>query len=78
MTGPHGGEWVIDFRRRSEWVSSGAPADWNLHITIPDTLVYKGVSGAGVWDDIILSFRVRLARRPDRFMKEWWYWFSKL
>lgn len=78
VTGAHGGDWAIDFRRQREWVSRGAPDDWNLHITIPDKLVYKGVSGQGVWDDIVLSFRVRLARRPDRFMKEWWYWFSKL
>jgi UDP-MurNAc hydroxylase len=78
VTGAHGGDWVIDFRRQKEWVRQGVPDDWNLHITIPDTLVYKGVSGEGIWDDIILSFRVRLARRPDRFMKEWWYWFSKL
>jgi hypothetical protein len=40
--------------------------------------VYKGVSGQGIWDDIILSFRVRLARRPDRYMKEFWTWFCKL
>jgi L-ascorbate metabolism protein UlaG (beta-lactamase superfamily) len=78
VTGAHGGEWVIDFRRPTDWVMRGVPADWNLHITIPDTLVYKGVSGEGVWDDIILSFRVRLARRPDRYMKEFWTWFCKL
>jgi len=78
VTGPQGGEWAIDFRRRADWVQRGEPDDWNLHITIPDKLVYKGVSGQGVWDDIILSFRVRLARRPDRFMKEFWTWFSKL
>jgi UDP-MurNAc hydroxylase len=78
VTGPSGGEWVIDFRQRQDWVSRGAPADWNLHITIPDRLVYKGVTGQGVWDDIILSFRVRLARRPDRYMKEFWTWFCKL
>jgi len=78
VTGPHGGEWGIDFRRRADWVQRRAPEDWNLHITIPDRLVYKGVAELGVWDDIILSFRVRLARRPDRFMKEFWTWFSKL
>ena len=78
VTGPQGGEWMIDFRRRSGWVDRGVPDYWNLHITIPDKLVYKGVVGEGVWDDIILSFRVRLARRPDRFMKEFWTWFSKL
>ena len=78
VTGPHGGEWAIDFRRDHAWVRRSAPDDWNLHITIPDKLVYKGVSGQGVWDDIILSFRVRLARRPDRYMKEFWTWFCKL
>jgi len=78
VTGPHGGDWAIDFRRRADWVRRGAPDAWNLHITIPDTLVYKGVTEQGVWDDIVLSFRVRLARRPDRYMKEFWTWFSKL
>ena len=78
VTGPQGGDWALDFRRSRGWVSHGAPAEWNLHITIPDTLVFKGVSEQGVWDDIILSFRVRLARRPDRYMKEFWTWFCKL
>lgn len=78
VTGAAGGEWGIDFRRASDWVRQGVPDDWNLHITIPDTLVGLGVSGSDVWDHIILSFRVRLARRPDRYMKEFWSWFCKL
>jgi UDP-MurNAc hydroxylase len=78
VTGPHGGDWAIDFRRERDWVRREAPDDWNLHLTIPDTLVYKGVAELGVWDDIILSFRARLARRPDRYMKEFWTWFCKL
>ena len=78
VTGPHGGEWVLDFSRQRDWVRQGTPEAWNLHITIPDTLVWCGVSGAGVWDHIILSFRARLARQPDRYMKEFWTWFCKL
>lgn len=78
VTGEHGGEWTIDFRRDADWVRQGVPDDWNLHITIPDKLVYRGVAGLSVWDHIILSFRVRLARRPDRYMKEFWTWFCKL
>ncbi len=78
VTGSTGGEWAIDFRRRCEWVHQGAPVDWNLHITIPDTLVALGVAGSDVWDHIILSFRVRLARQPDRYMKEFWSWFCRL
>ena len=64
--------------RRATGCTRGVPDDWNLHITIPDALVYQGVSGQGIWDDIVLSFRVRLARRPDRYMKEFWTWFCKL
>ena len=78
VTGAHGGEWTIDFRRDAGWVRQGVPDDWNLHITIPDKLVYRGVAGLSVWDHIVLSFRVRLARRPDRYMKEFWTWFCKL
>lgn len=78
VTGAQGGEWVLDFTRSRDWVRRGVPEQWNLHITIPDTLVWCGVSGEGVWDHIILSFRVRLARQPDRYMKEFWTWFCKL
>jgi len=78
VTGEHGGDWYIDFRRDADWVQQGVPDDWNLHITIPDKLVWRGVSGLSVWDHIVLSFRVRLARRPDRYMKEFWTWFCKL
>lgn len=78
VTGAHGGEWYIDFRRERDWVGQGVPEDWNLHITIPDKLVHRGVAGLSVWDHVILSFRVRLARRPDRYMKEFWTWFCKL
>jgi L-ascorbate metabolism protein UlaG (beta-lactamase superfamily) len=78
VTGAQGGDWYLDFRRDADWVQQGVPDDWNLHITIPDKLVYRGVAGLSVWDHIILSFRVRLARRPDRYMKEFWTWFCKL
>ncbi|MGH7787915.1 MAG: MBL fold metallo-hydrolase [Candidatus Binatia bacterium] len=78
ITGPQGGEWTIDFTRQRDWVQRGAPDDWNLHLTMPDKLVYLGVSGGGIWDHLILSFRSRLARRPDRYMKEFWTWFCRL
>ncbi len=78
VTGPQGGEWQIDFTRERDWVRQGVPENWNLHITIPDTLVFRGVTGQSTWDHIVLSFRVRLSRRPDRYMKEFWTWFCKL
>jgi L-ascorbate metabolism protein UlaG (beta-lactamase superfamily) len=78
VDGPAGGDWVIDFTRERDWVSRGAPSQWNLRLHIPDKLVHLGVSGQSSWDDLVLSFRVRLARNPDRYNKEFWTWISKL
>jgi len=78
VEGPAGGDFVIDFTRENDWVSRGAPADWNLRMVIPDRLVALGVSDEAVWEDLVLSFRVRLARNPDRYPKEFWTWFCKL
>jgi UDP-MurNAc hydroxylase len=78
VTGEHGGDWVVDFTRQSDWVRRGAPEQWHLRITIPDNLVALGVSGQAIWEELVLSFRVRLARRPDRYMKDFWTWFCKL
>jgi len=78
VDGPHGGDWVIDFTRERDWVYRGAPAAWNLRLKFPRRLVHQGVSGAAIWDNLVLSFRVRLARNPDRYMKEFWTWLSKL
>jgi UDP-MurNAc hydroxylase len=78
VSGPQGGDWVIDFTREHDWVYRGVPPAWNLKLTFPAELVYQGVTGRGVWDNLVLSFRLRLARNPDRYMKEFWTWLCKL
>lgn len=78
VDGPHGGDWVVDFTRERDWVYRGVPAQWNLRLKFPARLVHQGVTGDAIWDNLILSFRVRLARNPDRYMKEFWTWLSKL
>ncbi len=78
IDGPHGGDWVIDFTRESDWVYRGVPPHWNLRLKFPARLVYQGVSGDALWDNLVLSFRVRLARNPDRYNKEFWTWLCKL
>lgn len=78
VEGPAGGNWVIDFTRDRDWVSRGQPQQWNLRMRIPDRLVALGVADEAVWEDLVLSFRVRLARNPDRYPKEFWTWFCKL
>lgn len=76
--GAHGGDWTMDFKSKHDWVRRGVPRDWNLRIAIPDKLVFLGVSGAAIWENLVLSFRVRLARRPDRYMSDFWTWFCRL
>ncbi len=78
VDGPYGGDWVVDFTRDRDWVYRGVPNQWNLRLKWPATLVYQGVACGGIWDDLVLSFRVRLARNPDRYNKEFWTWLCKL
>ena len=78
VDGPHGGDWVIDFPRPGDWVYRGVPSQWNLRLKFPARLVHQGVSGEAIWDNLVLSFRVRLARNPDRYNKEFWTWLCKL
>ncbi len=78
VDGPYGGDWVIDFTRDHDWVYRGVPDHWNLRLKFPARLVYQGVTGQGIWDDLVLSFRMRLARNPDRYNKEFWTWLCKL
>jgi len=78
VDGPHGGDWVIDFTRDRDWVYRGVPSQWNLRLKFPARQVYQGVSGEAIWDNLVLSFRMRLARNPDRYNKEFWTWLCKL
>jgi UDP-MurNAc hydroxylase len=78
VDGPHGGNWVIDFTRERDWVYRGVPEQWNLRLKFPARLIAQGVSGEAIWDNLVLSFRIRLARNPDRYMKEFWTWLSKV
>lgn len=77
VDGPAGGDWSIDFTREREWVRRGVPDVWHKRIRIPERLVWKGVNEVGKWEDLILSFRVRLARQPDRYNKAFWTWLCK-
>lgn len=78
VSGEHGGNWIIDFTRDSDWAYAGTRDDWNLNIRISSQMVHMGISGHAVWDDLVLSFRLRLARKPDDYKKEFWTWLCKL
>jgi UDP-MurNAc hydroxylase len=76
--GPAEGDWVIDFTRARDWIYRGVPSTWNLHITIPDRLIAAGLAEEVPWEHLVLSFRARIARNPDRYLREFWEWFGRL
>ena len=49
-------------------------------LRVPYGLIAAGAIAAGLVliSILVLSFRIRLARNPDRYMKEFWTWLSKL
>jgi UDP-MurNAc hydroxylase len=68
-TGPHGGTWTVDFTPRgSEYVYEGLAPNWTYKIEAEDKLLYPFLTGQmPFFEDILLSLRVRLARRPDEY-----------
>ena len=78
VTGEHGGKWVIDFTRDDDWIYEGEADNWNLRLQVPSRMVAAGVNGDAIWDNLVLSFRFRLARNPDVYMREFWTWLCKL
>lgn len=67
VSGPQGGAWTVDFtRREGPFVREGLADDWNYRIDVEDKLIYPFVSGAEPFlEDLFLSLRLNLARRPD-------------
>jgi Beta-lactamase superfamily domain len=63
------GAWTIDFESSdSTFVREGLAKDWTYKIDVEDKLLYPFVSGAHeFFEDLFLSLRCRLARRPDRY-----------
>jgi UDP-MurNAc hydroxylase len=69
VSGPQGGAWTVDFNGPGPtFVRQGLAADWSYKIDVEDKIIYPFVSGTmDFLEDLFLSFRVRLARRPDRY-----------
>lgn len=66
-TGPRSGAWTVDFHAAdSSYVSEGTAANWSYRLRVPDRLLYPYLTGRETWlEDLLLSLRVDMARRPD-------------
>jgi hypothetical protein len=69
IAGRHSGAWTIDFRSTGpEYVREGLASDWTYKIETDDKLLYPFVIGRQqFFEHLLLSLRVRLARRPDEY-----------
>jgi len=69
VTGRHGGAWTVDFTSTGpDYLHEGLAADWTYKLEVEDKLLYPFLMGQLPFlEDLFLSFRVRLARRPDAY-----------
>ncbi len=69
VAGPRGGDWTVDFTAPGpHFTRRGTSDDWTYRIEVEDKLLYPFVSGEREFlEDLFLSLRARLARRPDRY-----------
>jgi UDP-MurNAc hydroxylase len=69
VTGRHGGSWTVDFTSSGpEYIYEGLASDWTYKIEVEDKLLYPFLTGQmPFFEDLLLSFRIRLARRPDAY-----------
>jgi hypothetical protein len=69
ITGCQSSAWTIDFiSKGSEYVREGLASDWTYKIEIEDKLLYPLLTGEQrFFEHLLLSLRVRLARRPDEY-----------
>jgi UDP-MurNAc hydroxylase len=69
ITGCRSGAWTIDFTSAGpEYVREGLASDWTYKIEAEDKLLYPFLTGRQrFFEHLLLSLRVRLARRPDEY-----------
>jgi UDP-MurNAc hydroxylase len=67
--GPHGGTWTLDFTSSGpDYVHEGLKPDWTYKIEVEDKLLFPFLNGhMPFFEDLLLSLRVRCARRPDQY-----------
>jgi UDP-MurNAc hydroxylase len=69
VTGRQGGAWTVDFTSTGpEYIYEGLASDWTYKIEVEDKLLYPFLTGQRLFfEDLLLSLRLRLARRPDEY-----------
>lgn len=76
IAGRAGGAWTIDFLGPPPYVREGIASDWTYRIQTEDAVIYPFVAGQIPFlEDLFLSLRIRLARRPDVYNEPLYHFF---
>jgi UDP-MurNAc hydroxylase len=69
VDGPHGGCWTLDFTAPGpNYVLEGLKPDWTYRIEVEGKLLFSFLTKElAFFEDLLLSLRVRCARRPDTY-----------
>ncbi len=69
VRGRHGGTWTLDFLSSGpDYVYEGSRRDWTYKIEVEDKLLLPFLTKEQLFfEDLLLSLRVRCARRPDQY-----------
>jgi hypothetical protein len=75
--GRQAGAWTVDFNAPGPgFVREGASPDWTYRVGVEDHLLYPFLTGQEHWlEDLFLSLRVNLARRPDVYNEPLYHFF---
>jgi UDP-MurNAc hydroxylase len=67
VTGQQASMWTVDFTAPgSNYVREGLASDWTYKMEVEDKLLYRFLNGQmPFFEDLLLTLRVRLGRRPD-------------
>jgi hypothetical protein len=69
VSGPQGDTWTVDFTGTGpDYVRDGLAPDWTYKLEVEDKLLYPFLTGQmRFFEDLLLSLRIRCARRPDAY-----------
>lgn len=72
VRGENGGVWTLAYDAGGLTIHDGALDDWSLRIEIPGAILQQLIDGDVIWDEALISFRIRFAENPEFFNEPFW------
>lgn len=72
VRGENGGVWTLSYSTGGLEIHDGALEDWDLRMEIPGTILQQLIDGDVIWDEALISFRIRFAENPEFFNEPFW------